>query len=277
MFGIAQSSTDRILSANRSVIEKNVRYDWLPQELLGCGHYGCVYSTSDPKVVVKVSTDPTEYTFIQLAMGFGEWPEGIVRYYQVLELSATYRKREVFMVWRESAFDVGDVAQLIWFSNLTETERFDAYQQKRMVTNLDIFKTGAENIRKAINKIPDPANFIKTVVQQREYFVDFIEWFHGLSDFEKIRRIEARFKGLNRQSRLDLGLQMINFALESLQSEELSIYVGEALQFYLDRGVLLADVHTGNIGRVEREDFTKPIVVITDPGHAVLLSDGQVL
>lgn len=273
MLGIVQSSTDRIIRDNRSIIEKSVSHDWLPQKLLGCGHYGCVYSTKDSKVVCKVSTDPTESIFINLAMGFDGWLEGIVRYHQVLELPSTYRKRGVFMVWRESAFDVGNVLTMYRFNKLTTSERNDVYQQIRMVKNLSIFQAGAYNVRKSINNVPEPANFIKTVIQQRTFFVDFIEWFDGLSVDKIAEKLDRSFKGLNRQSRLDLGLQMINFALDTMQSEELSYYVGEALQFYLDRGILLADVHAGNIGRVEREDFTRPLVVITDPGHAVLLGN----
>ena len=50
--------------------------------------------------------------------------------------------------------------------------------------------------------------------------------------------------------------------------------IGEALDFYLQKGLLLADVHVGNLGQVEREDFPRPVWAITDPGHAVPL-DGR--
>jgi len=45
--------------------------------------------------------------------------------------------------------------------------------------------------------------------------------------------------------------------------------VGQALDFYLERGLLLADVHANNVGEVTRDGYHGPILVITDPGHLV--------
>ena len=50
--------------------------------------------------------------------------------------------------------------------------------------------------------------------------------------------------------------------------------VGAALGFYLNEGILLADVHRQNIGQVTRADSDygpQTYTVITDPGHAVPL------
>lgn len=46
---------------------------------------------------------------------------------------------------------------------------------------------------------------------------------------------------------------------------------GEALLFYMDRGIVLADVHTNNVGFVVRGNQAR--AVVTDPGHAVFLTD----
>lgn len=59
---------------------------------------------------------------------------------------------------------------------------------------------------------------------------------------------------------------------EIMEHTYLSNLVGEALRFYMEHGVLLADVHQNNIGKVQREDYTRPPWVITDPGHAVVLN-----
>jgi hypothetical protein len=45
--------------------------------------------------------------------------------------------------------------------------------------------------------------------------------------------------------------------------------VGQALLYYVKEGMILADVHDGNVGQVTRNG--KPTVAITDPGHMVPL------
>lgn len=47
--------------------------------------------------------------------------------------------------------------------------------------------------------------------------------------------------------------------------------VGTAILFYMDRGIVLADVHTNNVGFVVRGNQAR--AVITDPGHAVFVTD----
>ena len=49
-----------------------------------------------------------------------------------------------------------------------------------------------------------------------------------------------------------------------------------AFEFYLDKGILLADVHTNNVGVIEyRDEYAdrhSTTWAITDPGHAVFLT-----
>ena len=39
----------------------------------------------------------------------------------------------------------------------------------------------------------------------------------------------------------------------------------------------MADVHGGNIGRVKRDGYTRPVVVITDPGHMIALPGAKIV
>jgi hypothetical protein len=51
--------------------------------------------------------------------------------------------------------------------------------------------------------------------------------------------------------------------------------VGRALDYCLDRGVLLCDVHGNNVGKIECDPEEYPGDLswgITDPGHAVFLT-----
>jgi hypothetical protein len=77
-----------------------------------------------------------------------------------------------------------------------------------------------------------------------------------------------RFRGAQM---LAASLRACGVLAEMMGSTATSDLVGQALEYYLDQNVLLADVHANNVGLVEREDYTKPIWVITDPGHAVFL------
>ena len=110
---------NRILNENWKTIEKEVgRASWMPKIAegsskkrtfaeLGCGHYGCVFATSEPGLVFKISTDSSEIDFVKAAIKLGDWPTGIVRYHAVLDVEGSHRKRQAFVVWREEAFDIG--------------------------------------------------------------------------------------------------------------------------------------------------------------------------
>ena len=65
--------------------------------------------------------------------------------------------------------------------------------------------------------------------------------------------------------RLAMALRLCELIAELMQNTDGSDLLGDALGHYLDKGILLADVHGHNVGKVERT----PGWVITDPGHAV--------
>ncbi len=74
----------------------------------GCGAYGCVIATNDPRTVLKVTTDDTEAEFAaQLA------PTLVapicVTYELVVRLSARHKGNPVHLLWREAADQVGRI------------------------------------------------------------------------------------------------------------------------------------------------------------------------
>ena len=64
---------------------------------------------------------------------------------------------------------------------------------------------------------------------------------------------------------------MLEEMLSGLQNIEATHYVGEAMEYYLHEGILLADVHTNNIRGGVPEGFGSEVNLISDPGHAVFL------
>lgn len=275
MLGIHKSETAAIISSQWDRIAKATNPVWLPQDILGCGSYGCVYSTSDPNVVCKVSTDPTEYMFINLAIRLGEWPDGIVRYYQTLELPVKHEHGDAFVVWRESAFDVGEV--LSTYNRDEDVSAFERYQIERFEFNLDVFLSATDAIRKILrNSHYDPINMVKSVNHRTEHMDYFHQLFPdkptiNLDDLDEL--IETDPIELER---LSFCLQLARFIIGRMHDDPMSYHIAKALDFYMRRGITFADIHSDNIGKVNRAGLGT-IVVITDPGHAVLLSDGQVL
>lgn len=73
---------------------------------LGCGMYGCVLPTLDPKVVLKVTTDATEAEFANDLSSTLRVPI-VVKYELVRQVPGKHDGREIFLLWRESADDVG--------------------------------------------------------------------------------------------------------------------------------------------------------------------------
>ena len=117
-----------LLSAHYTELEDAVPAQWLPRiektvakgttftgklEEFGCGAYGCVLPTLDPKVVLKVTSDESEARFAaELA---DRLPTPIcVAYFMSVYLSGRTRKRsKVYLLWREEAQQVGKIDEVV--------------------------------------------------------------------------------------------------------------------------------------------------------------------
>lgn len=239
----------------------DVRRDWRPVDFtdsLGCGHYGCVLTVDDPNVVMKLTTDPTEVRFIKQAMSFGEWPEGIVEYLAIAKTGKQHRKRDVWAIWREAAFDVG--------LDLRPTgDKYVDRAVRDFSDRLWQFKTQADNARKILQRAKNPE---KTLDEAKR----FEDWAWNNVALEDAEGADKRGNSL-RLSRYKGGqalaarLRACAVLAEMMEHTYLSDLVGSALGYYLEKGLLLADVHSQNVGQVRRDGET--MWVITDPGHAV--------
>jgi hypothetical protein len=268
---------DRSLARLLPALAQVVPPEWLPRfdiatgrvEEYGCGHYGCVMPTSVEGLVCKVTTDISEAHFVARALTL-EPPNGIVEYKKIFWAHGlTHRRRPMFVLWRSEAFSVGS-----W-----------RYGQTRYPPRI-VFGLERERLR------PDP-NY------QYAYRVEgeadsLLRWFlHWASIARKYmhphlrrepdesqrkqllaaawaayERAEPAEKDMPRYAK---GLDRVGIALRSAlyvaqeMSGNPSLYrVGEALAYYLEEGLLLADVHGGNLGLDAEGE-----VLITDPGHVV--------
>jgi len=119
-------ATDIIASTMETMEESGIPPQWLPKmtdfqarnasgvaadvKEYGCGAYGCVYPTHDPKVVLKITGDDTEAQFAAELAPAIERPI-CVWYYRVAEpVGAKDNKgSQAYLLWRESADHVGKI------------------------------------------------------------------------------------------------------------------------------------------------------------------------
>ncbi len=116
-----------LLAKHFEFMEEQVPAKWLPKlsktkakrgkftaamKEYGCGAYGCVLPTLDKKVVLKITTDDTEYQFAeQLA---GELAAQVtVDYHLVAGLPEKHRGRWTYLLWRDSAERVGELDKVV--------------------------------------------------------------------------------------------------------------------------------------------------------------------
>lgn len=262
------------------IVDASPKPEWVPRlepgrkfslTEYGCGHYGCVFPTSDPEVVAKLTSDPTEAFFVAAAMSIGTFPEGIVRYYGIYRIpGAMHRGRPLFVLWREEATKVGEALRSPYSGGvvkfLPEEDRaraqYDVRSREKAAKSLSVFKDYAGAVRDTLKRAADPF----AMVEESKRYNDWA-WRY-VSEAEGVGRplVLDRFKGAQKVALVLTYLERIAVEMEN---EYLADQIGGALKFYLDEGLLLADVHTGNIGLVEGRVGSSPI--ITDPGHAVPL------
>lgn len=270
------------------IVAASPKPEWVPQHTdrtrssqgwrmhfaeLGCGHYGCVMPTSDPEVVCKITSDPTEAVFIAAAMTLGEPPEGIVRYHGVYELGEAYRGRPTFVLWREAATEVGlhqAHTRSMWG---TAKDPYEMRRIDKLARYLGLFKDAANAVRESLKRADRAPSYPAAVTTRLELLAEakkYEDWAWQRSaelDLDRvIGDVISRVLGpLRGAMRLAMALRLCELIAELMQNTDGSDLLGDALGHYLDKGILLADVHGHNVGKVERT----PGWVITDPGHAV--------
>jgi hypothetical protein len=229
-------------------------------EEYGCGHYGCVLPTHEPGLVIKLTSDISEARFVARAMELEPTP-GIVEYKKIFGLETSHKGRPLFVLWRTEASSVGkwdfirthgaDVVpgsdQAAWVKHV---ER-EASQQ--LGGFLSWAKAAQGYLKpKLISSVADRQKLLTRTWQLYE---------HSEPAPNLPLSVSARLKGMDR---VGMVLRTCLYIAQEMTSNESLYKVGEALQHYLEEGILLADVHGNNIG-LDADN----IPIITDPGHAV--------
>lgn len=235
-----------------------------PAKEFGCGSYGCVLPTEESGVVFKVTSDPSEAAFVtaakRLEAGEKYWPDGMIRYFDIFQVpNETHKRRPVFVLTRQEAEHVGDIG----YSSLSAQQRQMEYLVLRRVTR---FKAFAAIARDKIIKSTNPRRVIEETARLADWAEEAVDW----AEVSRLNGglVPVRFAGAHVAA---YAIRAAKIMAEELVNADVGYMIGGALDYYLDHGMLLADVHSNNLGLVLLEDHTKPNWVITDPGHMVPL------
>lgn len=276
---------NRMLSANWAKLVARVGERRMPVETndstprrravgeFGCGVYGCVIPTHEPLVVLKVTTDPFEAHFIGAAMSLGHWPDGIVRYHDIVRLPGRFRGRQAYAAWRDEAFEMGTLGRIIE----AEKDHYEKRLYEEMRDTLRILKGVSDEFKKTYERMG--VERVYAELAQMGPQADKMIGADQIDDMVMELRLRwgalprSMFKALGYRGmqRLALLLRTCELVIERLRDNAKGYLVGEALGYYLDQGMLLADMHPGNVGQVERKDYSKRPWAIVDPGHALPL------
>jgi hypothetical protein len=219
--------------------------------------------TSDPGVVIKVTTDATEASFVAayLSMSQSQRPVGIVPYHRILAIrNESHLKRPVFVLWRDEAQYVGDVAHWIAEKARDFEKKYYSDSYKKVMRLIGNCLDAGREIRKRIVNRPDAAEVLREATSRMDAV-----WQRGYPPRTGSSRAES----------IAWFMCVFDQNAQELTSEPMGNYVGQGLHDAFEAGLLLADVHLNNIGMpsgpLAEEIGMTPI--ITDPGHAIALDD----
>lgn len=231
----------------------------LPSKPYGCGAWGCVYPTKNKDVVLKLTLDYHEALYASATHYFGESPEGISKHYAVAQTSSRLYKKPVFAIWRESVYLPGKAYE--WYPGVDRSivarfiKTLHACSHFSLVAHASC-ERGVTALSKSVPPMPTSTKDIETMDAAAE------------------TSSGARFfcEGMRGGRRLAFALSAFRRYAEIGAKEGFASTIFEALIWYLERGVVLADVHSGNVGIARRGDADVP--VIFDPGHACIIDGG---
>lgn len=253
------------------------------KNVFGCGHYGCVAETGSPGVVFKITSDPAEATFVASSLAMKDETIGIVRYYAITQLLGSLRGRPIWAIWREAALDVGAVFKIdLGFATKKDEDPYQSRIEREAYRRLMSFKIVATAMRETIMRAKSPEATLRTGFEawkRGKYDIEDVDnvtrrEYSSRGDIDEFSRAKRRFKG---PDFVGWCLEALRVTAEMMENEPFATEVGGALAFYLDHGIVLADVHVGNVGRVPREGYRQPVVVITDPGHMIALPGAKIV
>lgn len=244
---------------------------------LGCGSYGCALETRDPGVVMKVTTDVSEVAFVEWASTLG-WPEGITQYFGTATLDGRFtlsqkiKAAKATVLWREAARHVGKIdseAELDVDRELGGTS--DRYRALPLIAGLyDSGSALIDMVDPTTGSFPAELHAAPKDAVVRAWSVVNRLGAPRSTDRLWINTLTARIADRDHREQFVALLSAYKRCAMELADHTISgRAIGEAVIFYLQHGRVLADLHFGNFGIVDRDDNVA--WVITDPGNILVV------
>jgi hypothetical protein len=147
---------------------------------------------------------------------------------------------------------------------------------RRLELRLIQFKDHAARLRDTLKRAKDPGKMWAEAKALTNWAWQSV----GLDTVEGnakaglyFRRQYRWFESQRGSYRVAASFRACEIIAELMENEYKADSIGVAFSFYLEKDIVLADVHANNVGQVLRKDseYNGEIWVITDPGHAVVL------
>ncbi len=241
----------------------------------GCGNYGCVLPTRDPRIVMKITTDRSEVDFVIMAMAWG-WPAGITEYVGVLPLEGEYKLSSKFpagpaaVLWREGASQVGKMDAV---SSSADARLGGARIRQQAVLLWDrIYDSGATAYKFLTDEGDDAQILYAAALERRAQGAKLAAEAIRYAEGDEIY-IQDVVDAADASEALQLAavIEVYRQTARELEANAAGRALGQTLLFYLEQhGILMGDLHRGNVGLVERPS-SGPAWAITDPGNIAVL------
>jgi hypothetical protein len=267
---------DKIILENMADIEATMGKELAPipsagnpevWSALGCGSYGCVYATSNPGIVMKLTDDESEAAFVASCLRDKiPWATGITEYIAIYRLT-TNRKYPYYALWREAAEHIGEFRSgaALPLAMPAQTGQFGGLvpravaRQPRHATEGDVPWLAEKPTQAEIEAVRSPIQSIQWNLGRAPAGAEFDRFMEHTMDEER-RGVPP----VARHSVIGLYVAEAKQAMADLSNVPGWKYVSDAMLYYADIGMLLGDVHTNNVGYCPRGGV--PTLVIIDPG-----------
>lgn len=210
----------------------------------GCGQYGCVYPTVDPKVVMKITTDDTEAEFAADLAPTLIHPI-CTDYYKVVDLNVKHDGRKVHILWRQEAHLVGQILGAI-----EEAHGLEVHNRAHEL--LWMQHTNAQIAYAIMNR-------------QRNKLLGMEDYVEALTQ----RQLSTLKKADAQQATKAWVAAVADLAVSGIP--ELNVLFQGILDVYYQQHIFFGDLHDGNLGAVHAPDGGVRWV-ITDPGHIAVIN-----
>ena len=253
------------MDRNWNAVEREVGSGMMPLRLdgkmeeYGCGGYGCVLPVS-PGKVMKITTDASEAAFVGAASSRGDWPPGITPYYAVLAIPEEYEEKPVFLLWREEAYNVGALAE--------GASRRDYYDEMLGYRTVEVFIDYLLEFRSIADSMHQQFRYKGHATRSQKEMVRLASEVQLLgAQAQLLPNREQNVDAEDARFLVEMTKGLDKVAGEIAEAMTFGASVGFALQFYARRGLVLADVHLGNVGEIRDPDSTEGWdLAIIDPG-----------